>query len=132
MKLKYYVTDSHFQKTAVLFKLKKYEEALQTNEKIVKLGYETPKAYYQRGKIFFEMKKYKEASECFEKEIKISSLSTLKFRCYILTGFCFKELGNHKKAILNVKKGKILAARFNNEKWIKLADKCLSDMRKNN
>src|SRR6266487_177636 len=60
--------DLHFQRSFLLFKLFKLEEALKSIEKSISIN-PTSHAYCMYGDIFFDLKRYKEALAAYEKSI---------------------------------------------------------------
>ncbi len=112
--------------------MKRYDESLKTIRNALKIDPENVNLLDTYGEIFQLSGQYEEAIEQYHNVIEKEPEVDFIHETYIKMGQYFKELGDHDKALINIKKGKEIAIRKQNSEWIEKANKLLSDIDKLN
>ena len=85
-----------FNKSFVLYKLGKHEEALKLIDKILERQTDNPEFFYSKGFILFENKKYEEALKCFDAAL---DLNVENPDAWYYKGNILYKRGNYEKAL---------------------------------
>lgn len=105
----------------------KEEEAIELIEQLIEREPNNGIYYDSYGEILMYYEEYESAAEKFQKAIELSNYGWFLYQMYIKLGICFKELGNKKLAIENLKKGKKYTNKCfcdfeTKRKWLTIAD----------
>ena len=75
----------HYFKVLNFFKLGKYENAIETFDKMIQINPNNAKIIYNKGYPLLQLKRYQEAIDCYDKAIELdSNLSN----AYLAKGIC--------------------------------------------
>lgn len=99
----------------------KKEESIEIIIQAITLNPNEGDLYDSYGEILMIFGDYKRAIEKFDKAVELTPLGFFTHETYIKRGNCYKELGEYKIAMENLKKGEKLAKMRNSDKWVEKA-----------
>lgn len=88
---------------------KKWDEALNAFDKVIKINPQNMEAYFYRGNIYDELGDYKKAIVNYNRAIM---LNPIYIDAYLYRGFAYNNLGQLKKAMADIKKAAKLGNHF--------------------
>ena len=110
----------------------KREDAIQLIEQLIEREPDNGIFYDSYGEILMYYEEYENAVKNFQKAIELSNFGLFLYQMHIKLGICYKELGNIKLAIENLKKGKQYTDKCfcdfeKKKKWLAIADLFISE-----
>jgi len=120
------------KKAYLLAKLNKKKDSIQLIEELIKKEPDNIIHFDTYGNILIHFKEFERAIEILEKVMKlgeeIHEILYQSYDTYIKIGKCYKGLGKFKIALENLNRGKILAEKRNDIKWIEKAEKYILEI----